>query len=79
MLGKLFLMEIPFLLIGGVFIYLGFTTDNNALTDDGYNLKNFFFLMGGSFIALSAILFICISVFTLLKIKRLNTIVTEGK
>ena len=79
MLGKLFLMNLPFLLIGGVLIYLGFTTNEDALTGDGYSLKNFFFIMGASFAGLSVILFICISGFTLLKIKRLNTIVTEGK
>ncbi len=83
MLGKLFLMNIPFLLIGGLIggylLYMGFTTKDDALTADGYSLKNFFFMTGGFFIALSVIMFICISVFSLLKAKRLNKIVTEGK
>ncbi len=82
-LGKLFLMQMPFLLIGGLIggylLYMGFTTTDDALTADGYSLKNFFFMTGGFVIALSAIMFICISAFSLLKAKRLNKIVSEGK
>ena len=66
-------------MIGGVFLYLGFTTKDDALTDDGYSLKYFFFIMGAFFLALPVILFICISAFTLLKARRINKIVTEGK
>jgi hypothetical protein len=38
-IGKLLLFNIPFFLISGFMFYSAFTADENALTDDGYNLK----------------------------------------
>jgi len=82
-LGKLFLMQMPFLLIGGLIggylLYMGFTTKDDALTADGYSLKNFFFMTGAFIGVFPVILSICITIFSLRKAKRLNKIVTEGK
>ena len=78
-LGKLFLMQMPFLLIGGFLLYVGFTSKDNALTEDGYNLKTSTYIMGAFFIVLPVIISICITIFSLLKAKRLNKIVMEGK
>jgi hypothetical protein len=40
----------PLVIVGVGLIVFGFMTSPEALTDDGYSLQNFFYLMGGSFI-----------------------------
>lgn len=40
----------PLVIVGVGFVVFGFMASPEALTDDGYSLKNFYFLMGGSFI-----------------------------
>lgn len=48
--GVIFWVYGPFLLIIGILIYMGLTTDPEAMTDDGtMNLRLFFFLMAGLF------------------------------
>jgi len=44
-----YLMTGFFLLLGLSFLYMGFTTSPDALTDDGDSLKNFFYMMGIAF------------------------------
>ena len=78
-LFRLFLFNLPGFLIGGVLLYLGFTTNPTALTSDGYNLKTFFLVMGAGVIALSLLLTIGMMVFAALKIRRIKEIVTHGK
>lgn len=41
---------VPLLAVGIGFIVFGFMAPLEALTDDGYSLKNFFYLMGGAFL-----------------------------
>lgn len=40
----------PLVILGLVFVFLGFTASPEALTDDGYSLKTFFYLMGCFFV-----------------------------
>ena len=41
-----------FILLGVSFLCVGFVTSPDALTDDGYSLKNFFYMMGIAFTVL---------------------------
>lgn len=41
---------VPLLAVGIGLLYLGFTASPEALTDDGYSLKNFFYIMGAGFL-----------------------------
>ena len=50
------LFDLPFLLTSAVFFYLSLTADEKALTDDGFNLKTFFYLMGGGFLGITLII-----------------------
>ncbi|MEO0190071.1 MAG: hypothetical protein ABIL18_03725 [candidate division WOR-3 bacterium] len=45
-----FIVAIPFIIIGLIFIVLGFNTGPERKTGDGYPLRTFFFLMGGFYI-----------------------------
>ncbi|MDP3066191.1 MAG: hypothetical protein Q8N08_05565 [Methanobacteriaceae archaeon] len=45
----------PLIVVGVVFIFLGLTASPGALTDDGYPLNNFYYLMGASFIIFPAL------------------------
>lgn len=76
---RLFLFNIPFILISGVFIYLGFTASETALTDDGYSLKWFFFLMGGCFLLTSLATSGGILIWMLVKKRRMDDLVATGK
>ncbi|MDD4811370.1 MAG: hypothetical protein PHY53_09325 [Methanobacterium formicicum] len=40
----------PLVIVGLGFIIFGFMTTPEALTDDGYSLKTFYYFMGGAFI-----------------------------
>lgn len=40
----------PLVIVGFGFVIFGIMASPEALTDDGYSLKNFFYLMGGAFI-----------------------------
>ena len=59
--------------------YGGFTTDEKALTDDGYNLKWFFFLMGTAFLVIPVATSFGILIWIRGKQKQINEIVTTGK
>ncbi|MBM4241481.1 MAG: hypothetical protein FJ150_07475 [Euryarchaeota archaeon] len=41
---------VPLLTVGIIFLILGFMASPEALTDDGYSLKNFYYTMGGAFV-----------------------------
>lgn len=43
-------VAVPFLLVGLGFIIAGFTAEPTAVTDDGFSLNLFFFIMGGVFL-----------------------------
>lgn len=45
------MVSVPLLLVGVGFVVAGFLADPAALTDDGFSLRMFFFLMGGGFLA----------------------------
>lgn len=48
--GLFAITTLPLVVVGIIFIVLGVMADPSALTDDGYSLKNFFYLMGGAFV-----------------------------
>ncbi len=73
------IFAVPFWAIGGYFLYQGFTVNPITLTADGFNLKTFFFLMGGLF-TLIPFLFIFLSLlFVIRKRNKIKEIVTYGK
>jgi hypothetical protein len=76
---KLLLFNVPFLLVSGFMFYSGFTTDEKALTDDGYNLKWFFFLMGTGFLVIPLAISFSILIWMMVKRKRINELVATGK
>lgn len=41
---------VPFIVVGIGFLFLGYTAPPEALTDDGYNLGNFYYIMGTAFV-----------------------------
>jgi len=69
---------VPFFLVGCGLIAAGFFTDMSALTDDGFNLKYFFFAMGGFFIVFPAIVVGGIFAFSLVKQKRMQNLMETG-
>lgn len=49
------LTVVPMLTIGIIFFIVGFMTSPGALTDDGYSLKDSFYMTGGAFIIFTLI------------------------
>ena len=78
-IGKLLLFNIPFFLISGFMFYSAFTADENALTDDGYNLKWFYFLMGTIFLVLPLAIISGILLWALAKRRRMEELAATGK
>ncbi|MBA3241474.1 MAG: hypothetical protein H0T60_09655 [Acidobacteria bacterium] len=78
-IGKLLLLNIPFFLISGFLFYSGFTADEKALTDDGYNLRWFFFLMGTGFLVIPLAASFGILIWMIVKRKRITELVATGK
>jgi hypothetical protein len=78
-LGKLLLVNMPLLLVGGFMFYSGFTTGEKALTDDGYNLKWFYFLMGTAFLVIPLAISFGILFWMTVKRKRIAELVATGK
>ena len=76
---KLLLFNLPFFLISGFFFYMGLTADEQALTDDGYNLKWFFFLMGTIFLFVPIAIISVILAFAVVKRNRMEELVATGK
>lgn len=76
---RLLLFNIPFFLISGFFFYKGVTADEKALTDDGYNLKSFFFLMGAGFLVVSLALIFGFVIWLSVKRRRIADLVATGK
>ena len=48
--GTTLITTVPFLAVGIGLLYLGFTSSPDALTDDGFSLQNFYYIMGGFFL-----------------------------
>lgn len=61
--GTTLITTVPLLAVGIGLLYLGFTASPDALTDDGYSLQNFFYIMGGFFLIGPLITTIGISLF----------------
>jgi hypothetical protein len=78
-IGKLLLFNIPFFLVSGFMFYSGFAADETALTDDGYNLKWFFFLMGAGFLVIPLAVSFGILVWMVVKRRRMEELVATGK
>ena len=79
LIGRLLLFNIPFFLVSGIMFYSGWMADENALTDDGYNLKWFFFLMGTGFLVIPLAISFGILIWMLVKRKRIAELVATGK
>lgn len=78
-IGKLLLFNTPFLLVSGFMFYSGFMTDEKALTDDGYNLRWFYFLMGTAFLVIPLAVSLGILIWLMVKRKRIAELVATGK
>ncbi len=79
-IGKPLLFNIPFFLVSGLLFYLGFTTDESALTDDGVmNRRLFLFLMGTVFLVLPLAGSFTILIWMMVKRKRINELVANGR
>jgi hypothetical protein len=78
-IGRLLLFNVPFFLISGFMFYSGWTADEGALTDDGYNLKWFFFFMGTTFLVIPLATSLGILIWMLAKRKRIAELVATGK
>jgi hypothetical protein len=78
-IGKVLLFNIPFLLVSGFMFYSGFTSADGALTDDGFNLKWFFYLMGTGFLVIPLGIGFAILIWTMIKRKRIDELVATGK
>jgi hypothetical protein len=76
---RLLLFNLPFFLLSGFFVYSGFATDERALTDDGYNLKWFFFLMGAGFFMIPLVTSSAILLWLLVKRYRMRELAATGK
>jgi hypothetical protein len=72
-------LTVPFLLLGGFFFYQGLIASNTALTDDGYSLKTFWFLMGAGFTVIPVLIVIGTLIFVVRKRNQIKEIVTYGK
>ena len=59
--------------------YSGLTADEQALTDDGYNLKWFFYLMGAIFLAIPLAISFGIVLWMMVKRKRMAELIATGK
>ena len=77
--GKHLLFNIPFLLISGFMFYSGFTADENALTDDGYNLKWFYFMMGTIFLVVPLAIISGILLWGRAKRRQMEELAATGK
>lgn len=55
--NKMIWLILIFIVIGLIFIYVGYRTDPEAKTDDGYSLKWFWYVMGAWFIGLTLLLY----------------------
>jgi hypothetical protein len=48
---------LPFIILGAIFIWLGWKADPAAQTDDGHSLKFFWYVMGAWFIGLTVLVY----------------------
>ena len=78
-IGRLLLFNIPFFLISGFMFYSGLMADETALTDDGYNLKWFYFMMGTAFLVIPLAASFGILIWIRNKRKQIAEIVATGK
>ena len=76
---RMFLFNLPFLIIGGGLIVWGLFTPMGALTDDGYNLRYFLFILGGFFVILPLFLTGILGLASFVKQRRINDLMETGK
>ncbi|MDQ1522265.1 MAG: hypothetical protein QOE47_189 [Pyrinomonadaceae bacterium] len=79
LIGRLLLFNVPFFLVSGFMFYSGVAADESALTDDGYNLKGFYYLMGAGFLAIPLAVSLGIVIWMTAKRKRIAELVATGK
>ncbi len=72
------LLVLPFLALGGVFLYLGSDAPPGSLTDDGYPLDTFYYAMGAWFIGLPLALSLIISLLFVRAASRQRDLVEHG-
>ena len=77
---KMFLFNLPFLLIGGGLIVWGYFTDERILTDDGLTSRRFFlYVMGGGAIGIGLIINTVILLLILRKRNQIKDIIAYGQ
>ncbi len=80
--GIMLLTTLPLTIVGVVFLVLGYLASPEALTDDGYPLKIFFYFMGASFL-FSLLIPLIITAFLVLssrtKQKKIEALIETGK
>lgn len=77
-LPKMFLLTLPFILLGAFFLYLGTEAMPWELTDDGYPLDIFYYAMGAWFIGLSLVLVLGLVLFFRFAEKRQANFIEKG-
>lgn len=71
-------VQIIFTLVGAGMLLAGYFSSPGALTDDGYPLNNFFFMMGTFFIVWPIILFGTIKYFINRSVKKTELLIATG-
>ena len=77
--GRIFLGLLPGLVIGVAFIVGGFFADPSAMTDDGYPLKPFLFVMGGGFLGIFLAVAIGRSLASAAKQRKIENLLETGQ
>lgn len=77
--GCTFLSFLPFLAISVALFVWGFLADPSALTDDGFPLKSFLFIMGGSFLFIPLVMVIGLSLAGAVRQKKVKDLLATGQ
>lgn len=77
--GCAFLGFLPFLVVGVGLIVAGFLVDPSALTDDGFSLRTFLFLMGGGFLAVTLFIMVVLLLLGAGKKKKVEALLATGQ
>ena len=71
--------SVIFLVIGVVMFFIGLIVSPHALTDDGYNLRYFMFLMGGFFALIGIIMPAIGGLFFFLRRRKIENLLATGQ
>lgn len=77
--GSAFLWLLPFLVVGVAFLVAGYRASPSALTDDGYPLKTFFYVMGGFFLLLPMAILVGFALVGSAKRRKMENLMATGQ